>query len=111
MLEQDLWWQFSGAVKDLNSQWHKVIISLVWKTLGDSMSMYKPRKTKTDGLPNISYILPNPEPLGKYIYFFYFVVFCTLLTMNLVLLFIFLQVLNSSAFVDPVLGCMLALKI
>ena len=28
------------------------------------MSAFKPQKTKTGGLPNITYILRKPEPLG-----------------------------------------------
>ena len=28
------------------------------------MSAFKPRTTKTDGLPNISYIARKPKPLG-----------------------------------------------
>ena len=32
--------------------------------LDETMSAFKPQKTKTGGLPNITYILRKPEPLG-----------------------------------------------
>ncbi len=35
------------------------------KLLDESMSAWHPRKDKTGGLPNISFILQKPEPLGR----------------------------------------------
>ena len=34
------------------------------KLLDESMSSHRPRKTATSGLPNMSFILRKPEPLG-----------------------------------------------
>ncbi len=34
------------------------------KLLDESLSAWRPRKDKTGGLPNISFILRKPEPLG-----------------------------------------------
>jgi hypothetical protein len=43
----------------------KIIAASLFKLLDESMSAWCPRKTKTGGLPNISFILRKPEPLGK----------------------------------------------
>ena len=40
------------------------IVSSWIKVLDESMSAFKPRTTKTGGLPNISFIARKPEPLG-----------------------------------------------
>jgi len=42
----------------------KMIAASVIKLLDESMPAWCPRKDKTGGLPNISFILRNPEPLG-----------------------------------------------
>jgi hypothetical protein len=41
-----------------------MIAASVIKLLDESMSAWCPRKDKTGGLPNISFILRKPEPLG-----------------------------------------------
>jgi hypothetical protein len=41
-----------------------VIAASVIKVLDESMSAWRPKKNKTGGLPNISFILQKPEPLG-----------------------------------------------
>jgi hypothetical protein len=41
-----------------------MIAASVIKLLDESMPAWCPRKDKTGGLPNISFILRNPEPLG-----------------------------------------------
>ena len=63
--ESDPWWKFSQAVEEFNQQrWDKITASL-WKVEDESMSAWCPRKTKTGGLPNISYVIQKPEPLGR----------------------------------------------
>jgi hypothetical protein len=42
----------------------RVVAASVFKLLDETMSTWHPRKTKTGGLPNISFVLRKPEPLG-----------------------------------------------
>jgi hypothetical protein len=63
--EADQWWEFSSAVEEFNQQWWTLMQPSLWKVVDESMSAWCPRKTKTGGLPNISFILRKPEPLGK----------------------------------------------
>jgi hypothetical protein len=37
-----------------------------WKMADESMSVYRPCTTKLGGLPNISFVLRKPEPLGRF---------------------------------------------
>jgi hypothetical protein len=53
----DPWWQFTTEI--LN----KISTSL-WDILDESMSSYRPRRTATGSLPNISFIFRKHEPLG-----------------------------------------------
>jgi hypothetical protein len=47
-----------------NKNRHNWVAASVRKTLDESMSAYQPRTSTTGGLPNISFILRKPEPLG-----------------------------------------------
>ncbi len=64
--ECDPWWEFSAAVKEFNQQPSDSIKASQWKVEDESMSAWCPRKSKTGGLPNISYVIRKPEPLGKF---------------------------------------------
>ena len=62
--ESDPWWAFSSAVKDFNNI-RKENATASWiKAMDESMSAWRPRTTKNGGLPNISYAIRKPEPLG-----------------------------------------------
>jgi len=73
--KDDPWWKFDGAVEAFNNnRYDKVQIS-IWLIIDETMSAWRPRTTPTGGLPNISFILRKPEPLGKCLcclfFFFY----------------------------------------
>jgi Transposase IS4 len=63
--ENDPWWAFSSAVTEFNEQRKRLVRPSNWVVADESMSAWCPRKSKTGGLPNISYIIRKPEPLGK----------------------------------------------
>ena len=63
--DHDPWWGFSSAVDEFNLQRKKLVRCSNWIVADESMSAWCPRKSKTGGLPNISYICRKPEPLGK----------------------------------------------
>jgi hypothetical protein len=63
--ESNPWWGFSSAVDEFNLQRKKLVRPSNWVVADESMSAWCPRKSKTGGLPNISYICRKPEPLGK----------------------------------------------
>jgi hypothetical protein len=65
-MDNDPWWGFSEAVDKFNSQRKKLVRVSNWVVADESMSAWCPRKSKTGGLPNISYICRKPEPLGKF---------------------------------------------
>ena len=50
------WWQVSRLVHGFNLNRSKTVAASRVKTLDESMSSYKPQKSKTGNLPNISYI-------------------------------------------------------
>jgi hypothetical protein len=60
----DPWYKFRGAVENFNLIRKHDILTSEKHILDESMSSYRPRVTKLGGLPNISYILRKPEPLG-----------------------------------------------
>lgn len=60
----DPWWPVLGLIDAFNeNRKHTVAASRV-KTFDESMSGWQPRTTKTGGLPNISFIMRKPVPLG-----------------------------------------------
>ena len=75
--ESDPWWEFSSAVQEFNQQRRDLIKASNWKVEDESMSAWCLQKTKTGGLPNISYIVRKPEPLGN-ICLFHFDFICFL---------------------------------
>jgi hypothetical protein len=60
----DLWWQFAAAIHRFNDVRLNKITTSLWDILDESMSSYRPQKTATGSLPNISFIFQKPEPLG-----------------------------------------------
>jgi len=54
----------SRLIDDFNNNRKKGVAASVIKVLDELMSAWRPRKNKTGGLPNISFILRKPEPLG-----------------------------------------------
>lgn len=50
--------------KNIEKNRAKTVAASVTKLLDESMSAWRPRKDKTGGLPDISFILQKPEPLG-----------------------------------------------
>lgn len=61
----DPWYQFSSAVDEFNDIRKKELCGSLWLSIDESMCAWKPRKTALGGLPNISFIVRKPEPLGK----------------------------------------------
>ncbi len=64
--DSDPWYCFSSAVNEFNELRSKRVNGHAWKTADESMSAYRPRTTKLGGLPNISFVLRKPEPLGRF---------------------------------------------
>jgi Transposase IS4 len=62
--DNDPWWEFSSAINEFNEQRKRLVRPSNWVVADESMSAWCPRKSKTGGLPNISYIIRKPEPLG-----------------------------------------------
>jgi hypothetical protein len=60
----DPWYMLSKWIKDFNNNRTKTVAASVIKLLDEAMSAWRPRKNKTGGLPNISFILRKPKPLG-----------------------------------------------
>jgi len=63
--ETDPWYQFSLAIDEFNSICQSELVCSQWISIDETMSAWKPRKTALGGLPNISFIVRKPEPLGK----------------------------------------------
>jgi hypothetical protein len=60
----DPWCMLSNLIDEFNKNRSTVIAAPFIKVLDELMSAWHPRKNKTEGLPNISFILQKPEPLG-----------------------------------------------
>jgi hypothetical protein len=56
-------YQFSDAVEEFNEIRRKRVVGSLWISV-ESMSAWKPRTTDKGDLPNISFIVPKPKPLG-----------------------------------------------
>lgn len=63
--ETDPWYRFSSAIDEFNSLCQSEVLCSKWISIDETMSAWKPRKTALGGLPNISFIVRKPEPLGK----------------------------------------------
>ncbi len=61
---EDSWWRVSSFVDDFNESRMKLISSSSWKCLDESIFAFRPRMTKTGGLPHLVYIFRKPEPFG-----------------------------------------------
>ena len=61
---EDPWHPVKKLVDDYNSNRKKTVASSVIMTLDESMSAWRPRTSSAGGLPNISFILRKPRPLG-----------------------------------------------
>jgi hypothetical protein len=57
-------YMLSKLIDEFHKNRAKTVAASVIKLLDESMSAWCPRKSKTGGLPNISFILRKPEPLG-----------------------------------------------
>ena len=62
--DTDPWHCFSSAVNEFNELRSELILSSYQKIIDESMSAWRPRTSKNGGLPNVSYIVRKPEPLG-----------------------------------------------
>ena len=60
----DPWWQFSEYVDHFNETQLREVNFSLWHILDETMSALRPRKSKTGNLPNITFLLRKPEPLG-----------------------------------------------
>ena len=63
-VQTDPWAWFRKAVTDFNNNRKKVVQPGLVAVLDESMSAWKPRADKLGGLPNISYVMRKPKPLG-----------------------------------------------
>lgn len=63
--EDDPWYQFSEAVEEFNFIRRTRVQSSSWICADETMSAWRPRTTPLGGLPNISFVVRKPEPLGK----------------------------------------------
>jgi len=61
----DPWWPFSGAVEEFNLIRSTKVICSPWISIDETMCAWRSRTTAFEGLPNISFIVRKPEPLGK----------------------------------------------
>ena len=62
--ETDPWWRFIDGVEQFNLNRLTHLVSSNHISMDELMSAWRPRTTKTGGLPNITFILRKPEPLG-----------------------------------------------
>ena len=58
------WWMVSKLVNGFNENRRNKVAASRVKTLDESMSSFRPQKSKTGNLPNISFILRKPKNLG-----------------------------------------------
>ena len=61
----DPWWRFCDAVDQFNAIRKDLLRCYNEVCVDETMCAFKPQKTKTGGLPNITYIFTKPEPLGS----------------------------------------------
>ena len=62
--DNDPWYCFSSAIKEFNDIRNEQVQSSWVKVLDKSMSAWRLHTSKNGGLPNISFIIRKPEPLG-----------------------------------------------
>ena len=56
---------FSSAIDEFNELRKNLLFDSRWISADETMCTWRPRKTALGGLPNISFIIRKPEPLGK----------------------------------------------
>jgi hypothetical protein len=62
---KDDWWEFSSAIDEFNLIRKTKLTCSPWISVDETMCAWRPRSTALGGLPNISFIVRKPEPLGK----------------------------------------------
>ena len=62
--DHNLWQIFVSAVNDFNKIRNEYVASSWIKVFDELMSAWQLYTSKNSGLPNISYIIRKPEPLG-----------------------------------------------
>ena len=65
--EKSDWSEIRAAVEGFNAKQRLWVSAAGTKVLDEIMSAWCPQKTKTGGLPHLSYISRKPKPLGKHI--------------------------------------------
>ena len=63
--DSDPWWEFVTAVNDFNHNRLELLIPSNHLCIDECMSAWRPRKTDTGKLPNLTHIPRKPEPLGS----------------------------------------------
>jgi len=63
--DTDPWNQFSGAIDKFNFIRNTQVECGTWVCADERMSAWRPWTTALGGLPNISFVVQKPEPLGK----------------------------------------------
>jgi hypothetical protein len=63
--DTDPWYQFSDAIDEFNEIRSSRLACSQWIVADETMCAWRPRTTALGGLPNISFIIQKPEPLGK----------------------------------------------
>jgi hypothetical protein len=74
--DTDPWWEFLSALEEFNQQQQNLVQPSTWMVEDESISEWCPRETESGGLPNISFIMRKPEPLGtvssvNYVFFYF----------------------------------------
>ncbi len=62
-LRDDPWWRISSFIDEFNESRYRHVAASRWKIMDELMSAFKPR-SDTGGLPNLTFIIRKPEPLG-----------------------------------------------
>ena len=62
--EMNKWWRVGYLTHGFNENRRRTVASSRVKILDEAMSAYRPQTRKTGNLPNISFVLRKPEPLG-----------------------------------------------
>jgi hypothetical protein len=58
------WYQISSAIDEFNSICQSEVVCSQWISIDETISAWQPCKTALGGLPNISFIVRKPEPVG-----------------------------------------------
>ncbi len=69
--DSDPWYCFPPAINEFNLLRVERVNCYAGKMAYKSLSAYHPHTTKLGGLPNISFVLWKPEPLGRFTMFLF----------------------------------------